>query len=81
MYTIAFKDTLKPVTAADKAAIFKRYGDNHLYGWKSPKPLYAKIGHARNARAQMPKKLRDMVGIYKLQVVPGDLSEQNESTQ
>jgi len=42
-----------------------RYGGNSLYGWRKPKRLYMKIGHAKSAIHHLPKEVQDKVEIVK----------------
>lgn len=36
-----------------------KYGTNGLYGWRPPKKLYYKIGHAKCALSHLPEMVRN----------------------
>lgn len=43
----------------------EQYGNNSLYGWRPPKKLYYKIGHAKTAIKHLPEQIRDRVTIVR----------------
>jgi len=43
----------------------KNYGSNELQGWKPPKRLYYKLGHAKNGIRHLPKQIQNKVEIVK----------------
>ncbi len=43
----------------------KKYGTNGLYGWKPPKRIYYKLGHAKNGLSHLPAEIRSKVEIVR----------------
>lgn len=44
---------------------FPSYGQNELYGWRPPKRVYYKLGHARAGLKHLPEQIQKKVKIHK----------------
>lgn len=42
-----------------------KYGGNSLYGWRPPKKVYYKYGHAKNGLRHLPKEIQEDVKIVR----------------
>lgn len=83
IYAITFKDTGKIVTAKSFKEFWKNYGNNQLYGWRSPKKIYFTLGQAKAGFSHIPSQLKPLLEISSFvreaSVIDGEeLSKQQE---
>ena len=52
-----------------EASVWKKYSASYggagLYGWRAPKKIYYKLGHAKNALNHLPQQIQDLVEIVR----------------
>ena len=63
IYALHYKGEL--VSASVWKEHSKNYGGQQLYGWRPPKKMYAKVGHARAALRHLPQAMQDDVEIMR----------------
>lgn len=63
IYAIIFKDTQEILTPESFKKYWPNYGGNNLYGWRAPKKVYYKLGHAKTGFSHIPNKLKSKLAI------------------
>jgi len=72
-YAIVLKNTKQVLSPDTIRQNYPNYGGNVLYGWKPPKKVYYKVGHAKSAYTLLPEKIRSLCVIVPLGIIGEEL--------